>query len=88
MRDINRLDKFYSQLCEIHKKSFPDMREGQFLINVFDYIRNNYSLDPFFLESEELLKFIKDYVANFKVDDSKLAIDCIKNLRNKTSIEI
>ncbi len=28
MRDINRLDKFYDELKEIHKKHFPDWRVG------------------------------------------------------------
>ena len=28
MRDINRLDKFYDELKEIHKKHFPDWRYG------------------------------------------------------------
>ena len=34
MRDPNRLDSSYAQLCEIHKTYFPDMREGQFLLNL------------------------------------------------------
>lgn len=31
MRNPDRLDSVYSQLCEIQKKSFPDMRLGQFV---------------------------------------------------------
>ena len=34
MRNPERLDKFYAELCEIHKKHFPDWRFGQLVVNV------------------------------------------------------
>ena len=56
-----KIDNFYSQLCEIHKKSFPDMREGQFLLNALGYINSTLKRDPFFPESEEMLELFKEY---------------------------
>lgn len=61
IRDINRLDKFYSQLCEIHKKSFPDMRLGQFLLNALGWINNTKKRDPFFPEEDEMVELFKEY---------------------------
>lgn len=61
MRDPDRLDTFYSQLCEIHKKSFPDMREGQFLLNALGYISSTLHIDPFFPESDKMIDLFKQY---------------------------
>ena len=38
MRKVERLDAIYAQLCEIHKKYFPDMRLGQFLLNGGEFV--------------------------------------------------
>lgn len=61
IRNPERLDDFYLQLCEIHKKSFPDMREGQFLLNVLGYINSTLKRDPFFSESNEMINLFKQY---------------------------
>lgn len=65
IRNPEKLDSFYSQLCEIHKRSFPDMRPGQFLLNALVYINNTLHRDPFFPESDELIELFKQY-ANSK----------------------
>ena len=61
MRNPERLDSVYLQLCEIHKKSFHDMRLGQFLLNALGYINSTLKRDPFFPESEEMLELFKEY---------------------------
>jgi hypothetical protein len=61
IRNPERLDDFYLQLCEIHKKSFPDMREGQFLLNALGYINSTLKRDPFFSESNEMINLFKQY---------------------------
>lgn len=60
MRDANRLYQSYEQLREIHKKLFPDMREGQFLMNLIGWIVKN-KRDPFFMESKEFLTCAREY---------------------------
>ena len=61
MRNPERLDSVYLQLCEIHKKSFPDMRLGQFLLNALGWINSTKKRDPFFPEEAEMLKYLKEY---------------------------
>lgn len=60
IRNPEKLDSFYSQLCEIHKKSFPDMREAQYMLNLLGWINSN-KRDSFFIESEEFIKYAKEY---------------------------
>lgn len=65
IRNPEGLDNFYLQLCEIHKRSFPDMRPGQFLLNALGYINSTLHRDPFFPESDELIELFKQH-ANSK----------------------
>ena len=62
MRDINRLDKFYDELKEIHKKNFPDWRFGQLLVNVLADWQAETKRDIFFLEEDEMIQIFRDYV--------------------------
>ena len=61
MRNTERLDSVYLQLCEIHKKSFPDMRLGQFLLNALGWINSTKKCDPFFPEEDEIVELFKEY---------------------------
>ncbi len=61
IRKAERLDSFYEELKEIHKKSFPDMRFGQFILNVLGWISSTKKRDPFFPEENEMLDLIKEY---------------------------
>ena len=62
MRDINRLDKFYDELKEIHKKHFPDWRFGQMIINVLANWQAKTKRDIFFPEEDEMIQIFRDYV--------------------------
>ena len=61
MRNVERLDDFYYELNEIHKHSFPDLRFGQFMLNVLGWIYSTKKRDPFFPEEDEMLNLIKEY---------------------------
>ncbi len=61
IRKAERLDKFYEELKNIHKKSFPDMRFGQFILNALGWINSTKKCDPFFPEEKEMLDLIKEY---------------------------
>lgn len=61
MRDPNRLYEFYQQLCEIHRKSFPDQRFGQFMMNALGWINSTKKVDPFFPEEDKILELFKEY---------------------------
>lgn len=64
MRKVDRLDKFYDELKEIHKKSFPDMRFGQLMMNFLGFVSSTKERDPFFPEDDEMIKLLKEYVNN------------------------
>ena len=61
MRKVERLDKFYDELKEIHKKSFPDMRFGQLMINFLGFVNSTKKRDPFFPEEDEIIELFKEY---------------------------
>lgn len=61
IRDLNRLYNFYSQLCEIHRISFPDQRFGQFMMNALGWINSTKKIDPFFPEEDKMLELFKQY---------------------------
>ena len=46
MRDPNRLDSFYDEMKEIHKKSFPDWRIGQLMSNFLGWMYYVQGRDP------------------------------------------
>ena len=61
MRKVERLDKFYDELKEIHKKSFPDMRFGQLMMNFLGFVNSTKKRDPFFPEEDEMIELFKEY---------------------------
>ena len=61
MRKVERLDKFYDELKEIHKKSFPDMRFGQLMMNFLGFVNSTKKRDPFFPEEDEIIELFKEY---------------------------
>lgn len=58
MRKPERLDKFYDELCRIHKEYLPDWRFGQFIFNLISETG-----DPFFYEEDKMIEVIKKYVS-------------------------
>lgn len=60
MRSVERLDKFYDDLKEIHAKSFQDWRFGQLMFNFI----SEYG-DPFFLEEDMFIEEMKKYANNY-----------------------
>ena len=59
MRKPERLDKFYEELCRIHKEYLCDWRFGQFIFNVISEIG-----DSFYYEEDKMIEVIKKYVSN------------------------
>lgn len=65
MRNPERLDSFYEELKSIHQYNCPDLRFGQFVINVFGWISDTKQKRPFYLEEEEMLRLFLEYVQVF-----------------------
>lgn len=69
MRDISRLDKFYDELKEIHKKHFPDWRFGQLIVNVLADWQAKTKRDIFFPEEDEMIQIFRDYINKERKDE-------------------
>lgn len=61
MRNKDRLDSFYSDICKCHKKYFPDWRFGQLISQFFGWLYQTKGTDCFFPEEEDMLEFFKDF---------------------------
>jgi hypothetical protein len=61
MRDPNRLDNFYTELCQIHKEYFPDWRFGQLCSNFFGWLASAKQTDLFFPEESRMLEYLHEY---------------------------
>lgn len=61
MRDPNRLDSFYTEMCRIHKEKFPDWRFGQLCSNFFGWLMQEKRKDLFFPEETQMLEYFKEY---------------------------
>ena len=61
MRDPNRLDKFYEELCKLHKEHYPDLRFGQLCSNFFGWLYSKKGVDLFFPEEDKMLTYFKEY---------------------------
>lgn len=66
MRDPDRLDTFYAELCKVHKEHFPDWRFGQLCSNFFGWLAYKEERDIFFVEEEHMIEYLKTYGRLFK----------------------
>ena len=65
MRDPNRLNNFYAELCQIHKEYFPDWRFGQLCSNFFGWLMQEHQVDLFFPEEDKMLKYFREYCKKY-----------------------
>jgi hypothetical protein len=63
-RNPERLESFYEEVKQIHKRSFPDWRFGQFLCNFLRWVQTEKG-DPFFPEEDKILEYIKEYANTY-----------------------
>lgn len=68
MRDPNRLNEFYQELCKIHKVNFPDWRFGQLCSNFFGWLASEKKVDLFFPEEKKMLEYLNEYTNRTKVN--------------------
>lgn len=61
MRDPERLNEFYDELKEIHKKGFHDFRFCQLMLDYLGWIMNTKKRDPFFVEDDLCIEWMKEY---------------------------
>ena len=61
MRDPNRLDNFYEEVKEIHKRYFADQRIGQLMSNFFGWLMSEKGIDLFFPDEDKMLLYFKEF---------------------------
>lgn len=65
MRDIKRIRKFCNELADIWETKCPDWRFSQLVLNVMESDKMS-STTPFYVEDDEMMKFIKSF---FKMEE-------------------
>jgi len=63
MRDPKRLDKFYDELKELHKKYLPDWRYGQLMSNFINWMTWSKNKDIFFPEEDDMMHYMKSFIS-------------------------
>lgn len=67
MRNPDRLDTFYAEMCKVHKEYFADWRFGQLCSNFFGWLMREKKKDMFFIEEKSMIDYLREYVDSFKV---------------------
>lgn len=62
MRDPNRLDGFYDEMKELHKKHMSDWRFGQLMSNFFGWLMAEKGVDLFFPEEDKMIGYFREFV--------------------------
>ena len=60
-RKPERLDGFYKDMCELHKKYLNDIRFGQMCSNFFGWLYSEKGKDLFFPEEDEMIEYFREY---------------------------
>lgn len=66
MRDINRLDKLYPKLLQLHACRCLDMRFTQVICAINSYIEEKYGCDSFYVEDEDYLTYAEEWFDNLQ----------------------
>lgn len=61
MRNPERLDDFYKDMCELHKKYLNDLRFGQMCSNFFGWLFAEKGIDLFFPEEDSMIEYFREY---------------------------
>ena len=61
MRDPKRIAPFLADLGTIWANCCPDWRFGQFMSNLFSWFMSEKKIDPFFVEEDQMLGYLKEF---------------------------
>lgn len=63
MRNPDRLDNVYTEICKLHKEYLPDWRVGQLWVNFYGWLMYEKGRDMFFPEEDKLLEYFIEFVS-------------------------
>lgn len=63
MKDVKRIREFCNELADIWESECPDWRFSQLILNVMNSDKMDNTM-PFYVEDNEMMKFIKSYFKN------------------------
>lgn len=61
MRSPERLDELYDVLKKLHMNKYPDLRFYQFISMLMHTCEHDYKKDPFYMEDNQIVEFIKKF---------------------------
>ena len=64
MRNPNRIKEVCERLAAIRHK-VPDWRLSQMMINALAMYQNRHGTDAFYMEDEEFLEFLEDFIDHY-----------------------
>lgn len=62
MRSKDRIAPFLDEVRKVWETQLTDMRFGQLMSNLESYAHNKYGRDLFYMEEDELLDLLKEFV--------------------------
>lgn len=69
MRNPKRIKTFCDVLAGKWEHLFPDWRFGQFMSNFLGYVYSQAQIDIFFIEDDEMLDYLKEYLEDRKSEE-------------------
>lgn len=70
MRSLKRIDIFTDELNQLWKEKAGDWRFGQLMLNFLGWIYSEKGRDPFFVEEEQMLEYLKEFLKGDEDDES------------------
>ena len=67
MNHIEQLCSFYIELLNVHRKSFPEWRFGQFIENFRRWHISQFGIDIFYADEKQLLNRIHFYANGYSL---------------------
>ena len=61
MRDLGRIYPICNKLAECWSQH-PDLRFGQFMCNFMHWVKYEKCIDPFYVEDDRMLEYLKEYM--------------------------
>jgi len=69
MRNPDRIPPLAEEFAKIWKAKFPDWRFFQLMENFLGYVYEQAKFDPFFIEDDQVIKWLKKFAGDAGVEE-------------------